>query len=327
MNIQVESMAALRRRSDTIVIGLVNNMPDAALQPTEQQFYGLLEAASGGRPFSLRYFTLPELPRGEAACTHIRDRYEKLSDLWASPLDGLIVTGTEPRADDLSQEPYWDSIRRLIDWTADHTISTIWSCLAAHAAVLYLDGIRRRRLAQKLSGVFLCERRGEDRLSTAGGSAWSVPHSRYNDLPLPALEASGYRVLSGSAEVGADVFIKDRGSLDVFFQGHLEYKPDTLFREYRRDVARYLAGERDSYPEMPRGYFDSAAAEAFEDFRGRSLLDRTVSLMSGFPTADMSVRLPYPWRRPAVRIYSNWLGYLTERKDCPFERTLSQAAE
>ena len=327
MNIQVESVAALRRRSDPIVIGLVNNMPDAALQATEQQFYGLLEAASGDRPFRLRYFTLPELPRGEAARTRIRDRYEKLSDLWANPLDGLIVTGTEPRADDLSQEPYWASIGRLIEWTADHTISTIWSCLAAHAAVLYLDGIGRRRLAQKLSGVFLCERRGENRLSTAGGSAWSVPHSRYNDLPLPALEASGYCVLSGSAEVGADVFIKDRGSLDVFFQGHFEYQPDTLFREYRRDVARYLSGERDNYPEMPRGYFDSAAAEAFEDFRRRSLHDRTASLMTNFPTPDKALRLRCPWRRPAVRIYSNWLGYLTERKSCTFERTLDEATE
>jgi homoserine O-succinyltransferase len=249
-----------------------------------------------------------------------------LTDLWTDALDGLIVTGTEPRADELADEPYWNSLRRLIDWSAGHTISTVWSCLAAHAAVLHLDGIRRQRRPQKLLGVFVCERRGDHRLATGSGTAWSVPHSRYNDLPLGALEASGYNILSGSAQVGADMFTRDRGSLDVFFQGHLEYQPDTLLREYRRDVARYLAGEREDYPEMPHGYFDSAATAGFEDFRRRGLGDRTASLMASFPALDVGLRLRYVWRRPAVRIYANWLEYLAERKGRTSTRALHAAA-
>ncbi|HZP44671.1 MAG TPA: homoserine O-succinyltransferase [Candidatus Binataceae bacterium] len=314
MNVAVESSRNVSHRGGTIVIGLVNNMPDAALQATEQQFYELLAAAAGDRPFCLRYFTLPEIPRGEAVRARLRDLYESLSALWTSPFDGLIVTGTEPRADELSQEPYWDSLRRLIDWSASHTISTVWSCLAAHAAVLHLDGIRRRRLAQKLSGVFLCERRRDHRLAAGGGAVWSVPHSRYNDLPLGALEHAGYCVLSSSAEVGADAFIKDRGSLDVFFQGHFEYQPDTLLREYRRDVARYLAGHRDDYPEMPRGYFSAAVAQTFEDFRRCCLRDRSENLLKAFPRVEAAPNLGYAWRGPAVRIYANWLEYLAERK-------------
>ena len=109
----------------------------------------------------LRHFSLPELPRAEAAQSHINQNYEDLSELWASRLDGLIVTGTEPRAAALTDEPYWRTLTKLIDWAEDHTISTVWSCLAAHAAVLHLDGIERRRLPRKLSGsVRLREARG-----------------------------------------------------------------------------------------------------------------------------------------------------------------------
>ena len=74
---------------------------------------------------------------------------------------------------------------------------------------------------------------------------WSVPHSRYNELPEEALISRGYRVLSRSSQTGADLFVGNRDSLDVFFQGHPEYEPDTLLREYRRDVGRFLVrGDR-----------------------------------------------------------------------------------
>ncbi len=61
-------------------------------------------------------------------------------------LDGLIVTGTEPRAPSLSRRAVLglalDAARRLGARTT--RVSTVWSCLAAHAAVLHLDGIGRR---------------------------------------------------------------------------------------------------------------------------------------------------------------------------------------
>ena len=46
----------------------------------------------------------------------------------------------------LIDEPYWASLTQLIDWAEHNTHSSVWSCLAAHAAVLRIDGIRRRRL-------------------------------------------------------------------------------------------------------------------------------------------------------------------------------------
>ncbi len=50
------------------------------------------------RVVRLRHFSLPELARAQAAQSHINQHYEDLGELWSSRLDGLIVTGTEPRA-------------------------------------------------------------------------------------------------------------------------------------------------------------------------------------------------------------------------------------
>src|SRR6516162_6669594 len=87
-----------RRGVGPIVIGLVNNMPDAALRATEGQFGALLGAASGAQAVRLRLSSLPELPRSADALEHIRSSYWPLEQLLAADLDALIVTGTEPRA-------------------------------------------------------------------------------------------------------------------------------------------------------------------------------------------------------------------------------------
>ena len=81
-----------------LVIGLVNNMPDAALRSTEDQFSGLLRAASGDQAVRLRLTSLPELLRSPEALEHIQRNYWPLEELIARPIDALIVTGTEPRA-------------------------------------------------------------------------------------------------------------------------------------------------------------------------------------------------------------------------------------
>src|SRR5580658_9334464 len=140
-------------RGPRLKIGLLNNMPDAAMAATERQFSDLLQVATEGTPVTLRLFALSSLPRGEAAQAHMRGRYQAAETLASAGLDGLIVTGSEPRAPELDQEPYWPALTRVIDWTQKSGIPTIWSCLAAHAAVQHLSRIRRQQLPAKLSGV------------------------------------------------------------------------------------------------------------------------------------------------------------------------------
>src|ERR1700761_6679082 len=248
--------------SNCISIGLVNNMPDAALAATERQFTELIRAATPNTVVVLKLFAMPEVPRNESARRFLAERYRDIAALWETPLDGLIVTGTEPRAKKLSDEPYWDSLSRLVDWARDPTSSPIWSCLAAHAAVLHADGIERRPLEDKRCGVFDCRLAADYPMTEPFPEPLWVPHSRYNDLPEEALTACGYTILTRSKSAGVDTFAKQNGSFFLFFQGHPEYEADSLLREYRRDVARYLGRERERYPALPVGYFSEEAAAA-----------------------------------------------------------------
>jgi homoserine O-succinyltransferase len=296
-----------------IFIGLVNNMPDAALRTTERQFCSLLSVASGDVPVRLRLFYLPELPRHDWGRSLVTQCYEDISELWAARLDGLIVTGTEPLAATLVDEPYWPTLTKLVDWAEDHTFSTIWSCLAAHAAVLHIDGIHRRALDEKLFGIFDCTKADDHTITVRAPSRWRVPHSRYNGLPEQALVCSDYHLLSRSPDAGADIFIKHRKSLFIFFQGHPEYDPGALLREYSRDSRRFLTGKRTNYPEMPRHYFDHETETALGEFRERALRNPSVDVLSSFP-AVTEEKLVHAWRETATSIYTNWLSYLVEQR-------------
>jgi homoserine O-succinyltransferase len=295
---------------DPIVIGLVNNMPDGALQTTERQFKELLSAAAGEIAIRVRVFSLPEAPRSQASREYIDENYENFDNLWSSRLDGLIVSGTEPRAPTLADEPYWHTLTRLVDWAEQHTISTVWSCLAAHAAAYHLDGISRERFPEKLSGVFDCAKTSEHFILTDTPAGWCIPHSRSNDLPEKALMAADYQILSRSPIAGADMFMKQRKSLFLFLQGHPEYDQGSLLREYQRDIGRFLRNERDAYPQTPRDYFGAEAAAALAAFRARALAHRSIDLLGEFPTVDVEGKTARAWRVPAVRIYTNWLTLL-----------------
>src|SRR6516165_3114202 len=115
-----------------VVIAFVNNMPDAAIRSSERQFRGLLQAAAGGFEVVLKGYYCPEIPRSDVARTTFLQPYQEVNELWTSQIDGLIVTGAEPRADNITDEPFWPLLARLIDWAEENTVSAIWSCLAAH---------------------------------------------------------------------------------------------------------------------------------------------------------------------------------------------------
>ena len=138
-----------------IEIGLLNNMSDLALEQTERQILKLLHAASDGLTIRLRLYALPTMPREAWGEKHLsRLQYRTTEELWNSALDGLIITGAEPRTADLKQEPYWRQLTETFTWANESTISTIASCLAVHAAVQHFDGIDRCSLDEKCFGIF-----------------------------------------------------------------------------------------------------------------------------------------------------------------------------
>ncbi len=302
-----------------LVIGLINNMPDSALEGTETQFVNLLAAAAGERVVRLRVASLPAVPRGIQARASIAARYWTLDELWAQPPDAIIVTGTEPKTSVLSEEPYWQRLTELLEYADAHVISSIWSCLAAHAAVLHLDSIPRQRLSAKRFGVFQQRVIREHALTTGLDGEIRIPHSRWNNLPVGKLATAGYDLLTQSAEGDADLFVKQRRSLLVCFQGHPEYDERALLKEYQRDVGRFISGEYRDYPAPPPGYFSPRALTLLSEFEGCIRAGGLAHPLDAFPFAALAASIETTWAASAAQIYRNWLALIASRKSARFK--------
>ena len=300
-------------RGKRLEIGLVNNMPDSAVAATERQFARLVEAASGAFDVRLRLFTLETLPRALEAKRAMAAEYHAAQTLRLQPQDALIVTGAEPRAADLRDEPYWRELAFVLDWADARTLSTTLSCLAAHAAVFHRDGIARRKLPLKRSGVFRVDVAARHELLRGFDAPFATPHSRHNDLDEAELVAKGYTILARSPESGVDMFVKDDKSLLLFLQGHPEYDADTLAREYRRDMTRFLRGEVASMPRPPDHYFPAPVAAALSDFAARAAAAPSAAITEAFPAAALAIDAA-PWRAGATRLFGNWLAAIARRK-------------
>ena len=309
MNVPTRSILRSRpaEKRAGVAIGLINNMGDQALKVTERQFGSLLSEAAGNIGVVFRIFALKSTRRSPRALDYINARYEPASAAMDGGLDGLIITGAQPQADRLSNEPYWEELVELIDWAKLNTASTILSCLAAHAGVLHLDGVERRRLPEKCTGVFGFTAERSHPLVGKQGRVRMMPHSRYNGLLQSELEQAGYVVLTSSRTSGVDSFVKCFGSQFVFLQGHPEYDANSLAREYRRDMDLYLLGETDRIPDRPKGYFsaeaeaklDAMECRAHEDCRGMQIEDISI--------IDAVAPIEPAWREAAVAFYRSWL--------------------
>jgi homoserine O-succinyltransferase len=302
------------RTDEFVTIGLLNNMAGAAFKATEGQFVSLLNSASDGIPIQVSFYALPGLSPSESGGSHFASHYESIETLMNTQLDGLIVTGREPKMNDLRDEPYWKSFTQVLDWARTNTSSSIWSCLAAHAAVLHMDGIGRRKSADKNFGVFDCARVTDHALTHGLSPRIHVPHSRWNGIDESELLSHGYSILSRIEENGVDIFVKQQQSLLVFFQGHLEYEADTLMREYRRDVGRYVKRETETYPLLPRGYFDQGTEGVLNQLRDKGIAHRSTDLLSRVAKAIEAAKINNAWQSTATHIYRNWLENIYQQK-------------
>ena len=303
------------KRTECIKIALINNMPDAALGDTELQFFELLDTAAGDSHVLLKLFSLPKVPRSERGQEHLNNFYFGTEELLNSRFDGVIITGTEPRQADLRKEPYWSSLADVLDWAEVNTTSTVLSCLAAHAGVLHSDGIGRHALDDKQFGVFDDRRVSDHVLTTGTSEPMRFPHSRWNEVREDALTLCGYSVLTKSAEAGVNLFVKKkRNSLFVHFQGHPEYGAGTLWKEYRRDIRRFLRRERPTFPKMPYGYFGATATKVLDEFRETVLSHPREELLAELPEVALGDGSDSAWHSAAARVYSNWLQYVVAKR-------------
>jgi homoserine O-succinyltransferase len=298
-----------------MIVALVNNMPDSAFVDTETQFRRAITTNPGRQDVDLVLYTIAEIPRSEAIASVIQSRYRGLDQLWTQPPDALIITGTEPAQAQLSYESYWPYLARLLEWAAGSVPATLLSCLAAHASVLLFDGIERVPRQVKCSGVFpgVIED-PSDPLVSGLPETVAIPHSRVNDVSEDAMVAAGYRILIGSGQSGEgwSVAAINRGrGLFVLCQGHPEYGTQSLLREYRRDVRRFLFGRGAvAYPAVPQGYLEPAAVATLKGFERRATADDgdPRELWAAFPYDQVAAGVENTWASSSATLYANWLG-------------------
>jgi homoserine O-succinyltransferase/O-acetyltransferase len=292
-------------------------MPEAAFEETERQFLGLLDASSGEDMLVSRLYVMEGLPERPAVADRIAQRYEPLSAIYRDPPDVLIISGSNPVQVDIRDEPYWDEMVTLLTWASGNVPSVLASCLAGHAALYVFDGIERRRLPTKCTGVMA--QRWEPGHPLTGGLPTDLvlPHSRLNSALTEQLVAAGYDlpITSLDGDWSVATRIVDRCRL-VVMQSHPEYGPTSLLREYHRDARRYVLGERDDVPVLP---WHCAAADDWDllvALQERIAAgERDPDLVASFPFDEVGARATRPWEKAATQIYANWLAAVPARSN------------
>ncbi len=291
-------------------IGLLNIMPDSALEATERQFFRLVGACNQIAQFHVHPFTIKGLERGEKAKAHIDTYYESFEQIKQDGLDALIISGANVTHDTLAEEDFWQPLCEVFDWAKQNVTSVLCSCLATHALIEYHYKIRRTRQPAKRWGVF--SHKVHDRLHPLVAeinTRFDVPHSRYNEIYQQDMQEKGIKVLASSKQAGVHLATSKDGIRIVFFQGHPEYDDISLLKEYKREVILFHQGQRPDYPPYPENYFNKQAKEILDQYANQvKTAKQQQQALPQFPEDLLLAGLDNTWRDTAKAVFNNWLG-------------------
>ena len=208
---------------------------------------------------------------------HMMMFYRSFEDMENEKFDGMIITGAPVEQLDYEEVSYWDEITKIFAWARTHVTSTLYICWAAQAGLYYFYGVPKYPLPKKMFGIFpqlpldsqLPIFRGFD-------DVFQMPHSRHTELHRDDILARPELTLIADSDDCGVSIVMARGGREFFITGHMEYAPDTLDREYRRDK-----DIRDDV-ELPKNYY------------------RDDNPQQG-PLVT--------WRAHANLFYSNWINY------------------
>ena len=255
-------------------IAVLNLMP--LKETTETDLVRLL--SNSPLPLEISFMKLrSHVPRHTPA-EHMEKFYRDFEELRKERFDGMIVTGAPVEGMPFEEVDYWDELTAVFDWARQHVVSTLYICWAAQAGLYHFYGVRKHPLPKKMFGIFptvalqpgLPIFRGFD-------DVFRMPQSRHTEIrredidPIDDLE-----VIAESAESGVSI-VMSGSKRDFFITGHLEYAPDTLDKEYHRDL-----GRRNDV-EAPRHYY-----------------------RDGNPENGPLVS----WRAHANLLFSNWINWV-----------------
>lgn len=292
-----------------IHLGLLNMMPDAALTVTERQFMGLVGTSRQEARFHVHVFSLPYLPRGAQAQDYIERRYTRFAEIRERGLDALIITGANVSNPALEIEPFWRPLQDVIGWAANAVSSVLCSCLATHALLKQLHGIDRHPLPRKLWGVYRHRVRKPDHPLLRGvGTAFNVPHSRFNEVRADEIRAAGLSVLAESDTAGVHLAVSSDLCGIVFLQGHPEYDATSLLKEYKREAGRFLKQEIESLPPYPENYFPPPARRLLDRHRAQATEARARGgPIPSFPEQELTPLVENNWGEAGQTVFRNWL--------------------
>lgn len=208
---------------------------------------------------------------------HMMMFYRDSQELMRQKFDGMIVTGAPIETVSFEDVDYWKEITQILDWARHNVQSTLYLCWGAMAALYHFYGVPKYQLDKKMFGVFETQPvdikmpifRGFD-------DVFSMPHSRHTEVRAEDIrKIDGLNIIAESKDAGVSI-VSSRGGREFYILGHLEYAPDTLDNEYKRD-----AGIRDDV-DLPKNYY-----------------------VDNDPAKGCKVR----WRSAANLFYSNWIDY------------------
>lgn len=208
---------------------------------------------------------------------HMMMFYRDFEEMRNEKFDGMIITGAPVEQLEFEQVTYWDEITDIFTWARTHVTSTMYICWAAQAGLFYHYGIPKYPLAKKMFGIFpqipldtsLPIFRGFD-------DVFMMPHSRHTELHREDILANpDLTMIAESPDCGVSM-VMARDGREFFITGHLEYAPNTLDAEYRRD-----RGIRDDV-DLPKNYYRDDNPD-------------------NPPVVS--------WRAHANLLYSNWINY------------------
>jgi homoserine O-succinyltransferase len=215
---------------------------------------------------------------------HMKQFYINFEELRNRKFDGMIITGAPVEDKPFEDVTYWDEISGIFDWARTHVTSTLYICWAAQAALYHFYGIQKHRLPKKMFGIFPQDINPDEAnkpLFRGFDDKFNMPQSRHTEVNAEDVRAvKELTVLAESPLSGVGIAIAREGR-EIFVTGHLEYNPDTLDNEYKRDK-----GKRDDV-DLPKNYY-----------------------IDNDPEKGPNVT----WRAHANLFYHNWVNYYVYQK-------------
>ncbi|MEG2120396.1 MAG: homoserine O-succinyltransferase, partial [Pseudoflavonifractor sp.] len=172
---------------------------------------------------------------------HLESFYTTFDQVRNRKFDGMIITGAPVENMEFDQVDYWQELCEIMTWSKTHVHSTLHICWGAQAGLYFHHGIEKRTLPKKLFGVYEhTVLKPNSPLFRGFDDVFLAPNSRYTEVwKEDILKAAELELIADSNEAGVFA-VKSQDSRQFFIMGHPEYDPDTLAKEYWRDINRGL---------------------------------------------------------------------------------------